>query len=220
MIDEIKESLEAECPSTVSCADIIALVARDALGLAGGPKYDVFTGRRDGTVSKGEDVRLPQPEDSLKEALHSFTNAGLTLHDMVTLLGAHTIGVAHCGFFFDRFRDTPPGDDDDPPMDPVLKAKLDKFCDGQDFRKLFMDVDTPFVFDNSFYKLLLVSKGILKLDQRLAFDNSSTALVSKYATDNKAFLQNFAIAMVKMGTIQVLTGEEGEIRKNCRAFNN
>lgn len=32
-IDTIKEALERECPSTVSCADIVALSARDGIVL-------------------------------------------------------------------------------------------------------------------------------------------------------------------------------------------
>ncbi|XP_054797163.1 peroxidase 44-like [Prosopis cineraria] len=222
VIDEIKESLEAECPSTVSCADIIALVARDAVGLAGGPKYDVPTGRRDGLVSNVADVKLPQPDFPMRRALLSFTDVGLTLTDMITLLGAHTLGVAHCGFFEDRLQPGPGNQpaDDHPPMDPVLKAKLAKFCFNDDDRTAFMDQNTPFVFDNSFYKQLLRRRGILELDERLAFDNSTRALVSRYAADNEEFLQNFARAMVKMGSIQVLDGERGEIRKNCRVFNN
>ncbi|KAJ7976452.1 Peroxidase [Quillaja saponaria] len=40
-IDEIKTRLEIACPSTVSCANIITLTTRDAVALAGGPRYNV-----------------------------------------------------------------------------------------------------------------------------------------------------------------------------------
>ena len=60
LINEIKENLGAACPSIVSCADIMPLAARDAVALAGGPKYEVPTGRRDGLVSNPEDVEIPQ----------------------------------------------------------------------------------------------------------------------------------------------------------------
>ncbi|KAL0448372.1 UNVERIFIED_CONTAM: Peroxidase 72 [Sesamum latifolium] len=50
VIDEIKSALEKECPQTVSCADIMALAARDSTVLVGGPSWVVPLGRRD---SKG-----------------------------------------------------------------------------------------------------------------------------------------------------------------------
>ena len=37
VVDEIKAALEAACPGTVSCADILALAARDSTVLVGGP---------------------------------------------------------------------------------------------------------------------------------------------------------------------------------------
>ncbi|XP_068344014.1 peroxidase 44-like [Pyrus communis] len=104
LIDKIKKSLEAACPSTVSCADIV-LATRDSVVLAGGPNYAAPTGRRDGLVLNPNDVNLSDPSFSVSEALQAFTAKGITLNDMVTLLGAHTVGFAHCNFFQDRFSD-------------------------------------------------------------------------------------------------------------------
>ena len=56
LIDQIKAKLEIACPQTVSCADIIALASRDAVALAGGPEYNIPTGRRDGLISQASEV--------------------------------------------------------------------------------------------------------------------------------------------------------------------
>jgi peroxidase len=39
LVDKIKEKLEAECPGTVSCADLLAIAARDATVLVNKTKY-------------------------------------------------------------------------------------------------------------------------------------------------------------------------------------
>ncbi|KAL0283943.1 UNVERIFIED_CONTAM: Peroxidase 1 [Sesamum angustifolium] len=50
VIDAVKSAVE-KCPGRVSCADILALVARDAVSLVKGPRWKVPLGRRDGNVS-------------------------------------------------------------------------------------------------------------------------------------------------------------------------
>jgi len=40
LVDKIKEKLEAECPGTVSCADLLAIAARDAVVLVNQTKPD------------------------------------------------------------------------------------------------------------------------------------------------------------------------------------
>ncbi|MCH84258.1 peroxidase 44-like, partial [Trifolium medium] len=218
IIDEVKEALEAACPSTVSCADIIALATRDAVALSGGPKYSVPTGRRDGLVSNIADVELPGPDISIPELSKFFAAKGIKNEEMVALLGAHTVGVSHCGFFADRLSGF--GGKPDPTMDPALATKLIKLCKSNPDAAAFLDQNTTSVVDNEYYKQLLLKRGIMEIDQQLALDISTSPFVSGFASDSEKFMQRFGMAMVKMGEVGVLVGKEGEIRKNCRMFNN
>ncbi|KAL0453358.1 UNVERIFIED_CONTAM: Peroxidase 57 [Sesamum latifolium] len=224
LIDAAKKALEAACPSTVSCADIITLATRDAVALAGGPKYAVPTGRRDGLVSDIADVNLPGPSLTVPEAFSFFKAKGLTLNDMVTLLGAHTVGVAHCQFFQDRLSNFQGTGQPDPTMDLGLAARLLRTC-GTTSRPVnsdptvFLDQGTSFVVDNQFYNQTRFKKGILQIDQELALDKSTASMVSIFASNGVAFQQSFASAMIKLSKVQVLVGKAGDIRKNCRVFN-
>ncbi|KAJ4759928.1 Peroxidase [Rhynchospora pubera] len=224
IIAEIKSNLEAVCPNTVSCADIIALATRDAVVQSGGLNYSVPTGRRDGLRSDPNDVDLPNPSLTVSQALQFFTAKGISLNDMVVLLGCHTVGVAHCVFFRDRLQDFNGSGLPDPTLNRTLLTKLNKTCGpvqkplNQD-KTAFLDQNTSFFVDNSYYKQLLVGKGILQIDEELAFDSSTANFVKTLASNSSGFLQLLADALVRMGNVQVLEGTAGEIRKNCSIFN-
>ncbi|XP_015057958.1 peroxidase 44-like [Solanum pennellii] len=214
VIDRIKSRVESACPSTVSCADIIALATCDSVALAGGPKYNIPTGRRDGLISNPSEVNLPGPSLTVEEALKIFTNKGFSLNDMVTLLGAHTVGITHCSLIQDRISRF------DGSMDSNLFTRLSKTCAARNNDpSVFLDQSTSFIVDNEFYKQIRLKKGLLKIDQQLASDRSSAGIVKNFSINPKAFQQAFASALIKLGNTQVLEGKFGEIRKNCRAFN-
>ncbi|KAI4325572.1 hypothetical protein MLD38_030957 [Melastoma candidum] len=218
LIDKAKQLLESSCPSTVSCADVIAIATRDAVHLAGGPRYNIPTGRRDGLISDPSLVDLPSPSFTVSQALDAFTAKGFNLTEMVTLLGGHTVGKAHCGLFLDRISSPP-----DPTMSPALASKLGKICgtpSGSLGPAAFLDQNTSFVVDNQYYNMIMEKKGILKIDQELGLDSRSSRLVASFAGDENGFRTSFAAAMVKLGSVDVITGEEGEVRTNCRVFNN
>ncbi|KAF2287645.1 hypothetical protein GH714_002086 [Hevea brasiliensis] len=88
VIDDAKTKLEAACPGVVSCADILALAARDSVVLTNGPSWPVPTGRRDGTVSLASDTaNLPGFTDSIDVQKQKFAALGLNTQDLVTLVG-------------------------------------------------------------------------------------------------------------------------------------
>ncbi|KAG5576634.1 hypothetical protein H5410_056768 [Solanum commersonii] len=159
-------------PTTVSCADIIALATRDSVALARGPMYSILTGRRDGLVSNPAEVNLPGPSLTVQKALKFFINKGFSLNDMVTLLGTHTVGITHCSHIQDRISRF------DGSMDPNLFTRLSTTCAARNSDpSVFLDQSTSFIVDNEFYKQIRSKKGILKIDQKLASDRSRNTQV-------------------------------------------
>ncbi|KAJ8558339.1 hypothetical protein K7X08_005105 [Anisodus acutangulus] len=224
IIDEIKSALEKECPQTVSCADILALVARDSTVLAGGPSWEVPLGRRDSRDASlnGSNNNIPSPSNTFNTILTKFMLQGLDLVDLVTLSGGHTIGDARCTTFKQRLYNQSGNNLPDYTMDQSYAAQLRYKCPrfGGDQTLFFLDYVSPTKFDNSYFKNLLASRGLLNSDQVLVTMNpASFALVRLYAQNNEIFLEQFARSIVKMGNISPLTGNMGEIRKNCRKIN-
>ncbi|KAG7969806.1 hypothetical protein I3843_07G050100 [Carya illinoinensis] len=217
VLDEIKSALEKECPLTVSCADIVALAARDSTILAGGPSWEVPLGRRDsrGASLSGSNNNIPAPNNTFQTILTKFKRQGLNVVDLVALSGSHTIGDARCTTFRQRLYSQFT-------LDQSYAAQLRTRCprSGGDENLFFLDFVSPTKFDNSYFKNLLSSKGLLSSDQVLLTKNeASMELVKIYSENNELFFEQFAQSMIKMGNISPLTGSRGEIRKNCRKIN-
>ncbi|CAA3000737.1 peroxidase 10 [Olea europaea subsp. europaea] len=106
VIESIKANVEKACPSIVSCADILVLVAREAVVTSGGPNWPIPLGRRDGiTASEAAANQLPSPFEPLENITAKFVSKGLDINDMVVLSGGHTIGFAQCSTFKRRLFD-------------------------------------------------------------------------------------------------------------------
>ncbi|KAK7264118.1 hypothetical protein RJT34_31722 [Clitoria ternatea] len=58
IIDQAKTQVEKLCPEVVSCADIVAVAARDASFAVGGPSWTVKLGRRDSTTASKNPQRV------------------------------------------------------------------------------------------------------------------------------------------------------------------
>ncbi|KNA21070.1 hypothetical protein SOVF_046550 [Spinacia oleracea] len=220
LIDEIKNFLEQACRGIVSCADIITLATRDAIALAGGPVYNVPTGRLDGLISRASEVNLPGPASTVAQIRQTFRARGMTVRDMVLLVGGgHSIGVAHCNFFQDRLFNFQGTGAPDSTMDTTLLNELQGLCGFSSQvpnPTTFLDQNTSFVLDNEIYKQMKMNRGILQIDQELALDPLSSKIVSDFAADNGFFRRRFVDAIIKMGN---LPGSGGEVRGNCRRIN-
>ncbi|KAF8365075.1 hypothetical protein HHK36_016052 [Tetracentron sinense] len=216
VVDDIKSKVEKACPGVVSCADILAIAARDSTVFLGGPSWTVRLGRRDSpTASRSAaNTSIPPPTSNLSALVSSFSAQGLSLKDMVALSGSHTIGLARCTSFRGRIYN-------DSNIDATFAKSLQSRCptSGNNDKLARLDAATPTHFDNCYYRNLLSGKGLLHSDQELFNGSSSDFLVKRYTSNPSTFFQDFAKAMVKMGNITPLTGSKGEIRVNCRKVN-
>ncbi|XBH85106.1 hypothetical protein VPH35_073109 [Triticum aestivum] len=216
VIDGIKAQVEAVCAQTVSCADILAVAARDSIVALGGASYTVPLGRRDSSSASLSEANrdLPPPTSDLADLVGNFSRKGLSVTDMVALSGAHTIGQAACTNFRSRIY----GETN---INAAYAASLQGNCprSGGDGNLAPLDVSTPNALDNAYYGNLVSQRGLLHSDQQLLNGGPTDALVRTYASSAAQFSTDFSLGMVNMGNIGVLTGAQGQVRLNCAKVN-
>ncbi|KAI8536538.1 hypothetical protein RHMOL_Rhmol10G0265100 [Rhododendron molle] len=214
IIDDAKDQLEQQCPGVVSCADIIAMAARDAVFFAGGPVYDIPKGRKDGRRSKIQDtINLPPPSLNSSELIRLFGQHGFSAQEMVALSGAHTLGVARCSSFKTRLANAA-----DPTLDSNFAKTLSGTCSRGDNAEQPFDMSRN-DFDNDYYNALIRKAGVLTSDQTLYASARTRGIVNGYAFNQAMFFFDFQKAMIKMSLLDVKEGSQGEVRQNCRNIN-
>ncbi|KAL6653086.1 hypothetical protein ACP70R_012011 [Stipagrostis hirtigluma subsp. patula] len=77
----------------------------------------------------------------------------------------------------------------------------------------------PNKLSNQYYSNVESGWVLFTSDQTLLTRNDTAALVAYYARNPIPWMAHSARALVKMGTINALTGTDGEIRKFCNATN-
>ncbi|KAL6657055.1 hypothetical protein ACP70R_004835 [Stipagrostis hirtigluma subsp. patula] len=223
VIDAAKAALEAACPNNVSCADVVAFAARDASAVLSDGRVDfpMPAGRRDGRVSNASGVLnfLPPPSFNLTELTANFAAKGLNVDDLVVLSGAHTVGRSHCSSFVNDSRLNSSTSD----MNPALAASLRQQCPANPASSndptVVQDVVTPAALDNQYYNNVLNRSVLFTSDAALLRSSQTAVAVLLNAKVPGLWEDKFAKAMVKMAGIEVKTGTNGEIRRNCRAVN-
>ncbi|XVF67626.1 hypothetical protein PTKIN_Ptkin10aG0136400 [Pterospermum kingtungense] len=224
VVDNIKADVERFCPSTVSCADILTLAAREAVVLSGGPFWPVMLGRRDGTTASQQaaNEQLPSPIEPLDNITAKFTSKGLDLKDVVVLSGAHTIGYAQCFTFKRRLFNFQGTGKPDPTLDASALNSLQGMCpniDSSNTKLAPLDSASTYRFDNMYYTNLVNNTGLLESDQALMANPETAAMVNSYSTRPYLFWNDFTKSMAKLGNLGVLTGQKGQIRRTCRSVN-
>jgi len=218
VVDAAKAAAEAACPGAASCADVLALAARDAVSLLGGPSWSVRLGRLDARAASRDaaDASLPGPGSGLPSLVAAFRAKGLSARDMTALSGAHTVGRARCATFRARAGAAPGGE----AINVTFAAQLRGACaGGADGALAPLDAVTPDAFDNGYFRALVERRGLLHSDQELFSGGSQDALVRRYARDGAAFAADFTRAMVRMGNLAPAPGTPLEVRVNCRRPN-
>ncbi|XP_065856578.1 lignin-forming anionic peroxidase-like [Euphorbia lathyris] len=214
VIEKVKSQVEKICPAVVSCADIIAVAARDASVFAGGPSWRVKLGRKDSkTASRNlANTDLPKFTDSLQQLIFRFQTKGLSVRDMVALSGSHTLGQAQCLTFRDRIYN-------ETNIDAGFASARHQSCPtaGGDQNLAALDLVTPNSFDNKYFKNLIQKKGLLHSDQVLFSGGSTDNIVLEYSKNRRKFYSDFASAMLKMGNL--INPSPGEIRRICSVVN-
>ncbi|VAI53511.1 unnamed protein product [Triticum turgidum subsp. durum] len=145
-----------------------------------------------------------------------FAKKNLSPHDLTVLLGAHTIGFSHCVNFRDHIYN---GTDIDPAFAMLRKRSCPAQAPDGDGNLAPLDVQTPLVFDNTYYHNLVAKRGLLSADQLLFNGGSQDALVRQYAANPKLFESDFVTAMIKMGSLTPPSGTPTQIRRHCRVVN-
>ena len=223
VIDAAKAALERVCPGKVSCADVVQFAGRDAAFFLSGYRvsYRLPAGRFDGRVSLENETLafLPPPSFNLTELVDSFRAKGLDVDDLVVLSGSHTIGRSHCASFLFRNRQRLAAGT----ISPAYQALLEALCPpttGQFTPNTSeIDLSTPTVLDNNYYKLLPLNLGLHFSDDQLIRNATLAPFASAFAANETLWKEKFAAAMIKMGNIEVKTGTQGEIRLNCSVVN-
>lgn len=85
-----------------------------------------------------------------------------------------------------------------------------------------LDSVSPARFDNLYFHNIIQGQGLLISDNVLVSEDVEGDIkkhVWNFASDQDFFYKSFGNSMIKMGGINILTGEEGEIRRNCRSVN-
>ncbi|OWM91560.1 hypothetical protein CDL15_Pgr028300 [Punica granatum] len=134
--------------------------------------------------------------------------------------------MTRCRYITDRLYNFNGTGKPDPDMDPDFRAKMSKLCPprskGQPDPLVDLTPGSYYNFSSLYYSQIQSRRAVLHLDNDLLRGNDTQQIVEEFARSDEGFedfRRSFALSMSRMGSIGVLTGNQGEIRRNCRFTN-
>ncbi|CAI9778323.1 unnamed protein product [Fraxinus pennsylvanica] len=216
IIDAAKAAVEAICPGVVSCADIIVMSTRDAVGLGCDASILLDGNNTEKTVVPNLSVRGYEIIDAAKADVEAICPGVVSCADIIVIYtrdavglandqeilidftGGHTVGVAHCLLFQDRLYNFQNTGKPDPTMDSTLLNTLKTRCPQNSTVDNPVNLDqnplSSMTVDNSYYRQIILHRGILQIDQELALDPLTNPAVAAIAKGFD-FLTRFGQAM-------------------------
>ncbi|KAJ6908497.1 hypothetical protein NC651_018795 [Populus alba x Populus x berolinensis] len=82
-----------------------------------------------------------------------------------------------------------------------------------------MDPGSRNTFDLSYYRLELKRRGLFESDAAVTTNSDALSVINQLLQGSLDFYPECAKSMEKMGMINVKTGSNGEIRKQCALVN-
>ena len=106
-------------------------------------------------------------------------------------------------------------------MDPNYVMQLKKRCQPTDVTTIVdMDPGSVNIFDSHYFDTVAEKKGLFISDSALLNDWETKLYIQKQVyTHGFTFNRDFSESMVKLGLVQILTGNQGEIRRRCDLVN-
>ncbi|KAK7817059.1 putative peroxidase 48, partial [Quercus suber] len=184
---------------------------------------------------------IPRPDDNIKQTFHLFDLGGFDERETVSLLGAHNIGKIGCEFIQKRLFNFKGTGQPDPTIAPDFLAEMRMRCQDSNgttawpssssmaslemsesavgmsyLQALSSSILSGAGFDTHYYRSLLNGRGLLFADQQLMANEKTARLVRAYASDDgSTFRMDFAQAMMKMSGLNLLTGSQAQVPRNC-----
>lgn len=112
----------------------------------------------------------------------------------------------------------------DPAVNKLVGNALQVLCPNPSIFKIsnvtFFNNDlTNVLFDNQYFRDLQGGRGLLTIDSEIAIDPRTQGIVKSLAANQNYFFQTFTSAFLKLTSWQVLTGTDGEVRRDCKFVN-